>query len=102
MKENSNTWVVGFIKDDPKKEENTWSVVGVYDSEEKAAKVCTTENHFVGPLVINETNDDGDFDFSDVDKSPWPGMWFPFNFKVNPWTEEQIQNEKYPREPKLK
>jgi len=44
----SDTWIVGLIKNDPKDGENTWSVVGVYDDEQKAAKVCDSPDHFVG------------------------------------------------------
>lgn len=75
-----NTWLVGYMRDDPKEHENTWSVVGVYNDEQKAIEACSTQNYFVGPLRMNETNDEGDFDLLNEDESPWPGMWIPYNF----------------------
>lgn len=100
MNKNSNTWVVGLIKDNPTHEENTWSVVGVYNDEKLAVEVCETKDHFVGPLVMNEAYDQ-DFDINDITKSPWPGLWFPCSGD-NPWTEEMIQRYKYPLQPELK
>ena len=91
MEETSNTWIVGLVRDDPKDGENTWMVIGVYDAEDRAIEVCTTDDHFVGPLVMNETNND--ITELDVKCSPWPGLWFPA-VGNNPWTEELIQREK--------
>lgn len=98
----SDTWLVGIIRDDPEDGGHTWSVLGVYDDEDEAAAVCTTGDHFVGPLVMNENAenlDSGDLGKGYI-KSPWPGLWFP-TAGANPWTEELIQKEKYPLSPGL-
>jgi len=49
----------------------TWLLIGIYDSEERAVKACTTGNHFVGPMNLNETLPDEEED--------WNGAYYPLD-----------------------
>ncbi len=48
-----------------------WSFEGVFDSEEKALVFCTTSQHWVGSIMLNEfvggINEDRE----------WPNAYFP-------------------------
>ena len=98
MNNKSDTWIVGLINNNPKQNENTWSAVGVYDEEQKAIEVCDSPDHFVGLVVMNETNNDVSEANGDI--SPWPGAWFPYSGE-NPWTDELILQENHSFGPKL-
>jgi len=45
-----------------------WDCVGVFDTEEKAVEACIKDNHFVGPLILNEAIND---------HLPWEGCYYP-------------------------
>ena len=46
-----------------------WDFHGVFDTEEQAVGICKTENHFVGPVQLNQ----------ELPEEPvtWPGCYYP-------------------------
>lgn len=65
----SSVWIVGLVnKSISTPSAIVWSLEGVYDTQDKALKVCTTPQHFLGPANIN-------IDMSSNDT--WPGSYFP-------------------------
>jgi hypothetical protein len=60
---NSTVWVVGNW------ESEGWSILGVFDSEEKAIAACTLPTNFLGEMKMNERLSD--------DITEWPGAYYP-------------------------
>lgn len=63
MKEKVELWVVGEISNE------SWTIVGVTDSEEKAASECKNEDYFIGPVILGEMVHDN--------VEEWPGSYYP-------------------------
>ena len=60
-------WVVGKRNQSVN---NDWELQGIFDTEEKAIKVCKGKyNYFIGPVCLNMPIDDS--------KLPWPGAYYP-------------------------
>lgn len=47
-------WIAGIVYNDEIHGEETWALVGVFESESLAVAACTTTKHFVGPAIMNE------------------------------------------------
>lgn len=60
-------WVVGKTINATGTE---WQFCGVFDTEEKAIAVCTTEDHFVGPVDLN-------FIVPPDITTEWPKAYYP-------------------------
>lgn len=59
-------WVVGKTINATGTE---WEFCGVFDTEKKAVAVCTTEDHFVGPVDLNFT--------VPPETVEWPNSYYP-------------------------
>ena len=59
-----NLWIVGRIDNSA----HEWECCGVFDSVGLAVTHCSTEQHFVGPLNLNEYIES---------RQAWPGAWYP-------------------------
>lgn len=46
-----------------------WELQGVFSTEEKAVRACTTPKHFVGAVELDAVLPDG--------TTPWPGVYYP-------------------------
>ena len=55
-----NLWIVGWAHN-PSEDDDMWEFVGLYDSEEKAVKVCVDAHYFVAEVTRNETLKMGDY-----------------------------------------
>jgi len=62
-------WIVGKINSENHKE---WEFVGVFDKKEKALKACKDDKYFVGPVMLNESCDNGTIS--------WPEAYYPFRY----------------------
>jgi hypothetical protein len=49
-------------------EPRAWEFIGVFDDEAKAVAACITDDHWVGPVTLNENVETG---------TGWPGAWYP-------------------------
>jgi hypothetical protein len=58
-------WVVGKVKIKKWK----WELCGVFDTEQAALDICTTKDHFIGPLTLNEKLHE--------ETKPWKGSYYP-------------------------
>lgn len=56
-------WIVGLWHD------TSWTIEGVYDSEDKAVLACKTDMYFIGPATLNEPLPAG--------VVFWPGSYYP-------------------------
>ena len=57
-------WIVGKVV-----ESSEWEFDGVFDSEEKAIAACKSENHFIGPAILNKEIPE--------DCVEWSGAYYP-------------------------
>lgn len=75
---------VGGVWDERKQEYGVceFEIVGVYDSEEKALAVCTTDKHVIAPMELNYTFPD--------ERVIIPGSYYPLAKKET----MEVQNEK--------
>jgi hypothetical protein len=64
-----NLFVVGEHTSKVGKDEAAWSLLGVFDTEEKAVNACRKRNHFVGKVGLNERLPD--------ERMDWPGIYYP-------------------------
>ena len=70
-------YVVGRVYSGPDSETQRqwWSIVGVFDSAEKAEAACCDPCDFVGPILFNtELGENG---------GGWPGAYYPNQEKTN-------------------
>jgi hypothetical protein len=78
-------WVVGLAhgpeEEDADKESGVWSIIGVFNTKRAAVDACTTDNHFVGPMMLNERLPD--------EPEPWQGAFYPLRPWAPPVGEEQ-------------
>jgi hypothetical protein len=58
-------YICGKVRD----EAEHWEFFGVFTNEEDALALCTTPQHFVGPVILNQPLDD--------EPQVWPGAVFP-------------------------
>ena len=59
-------WCVGRV--DTKEHKHAWELCGVFDNKDSAVALCTTDEHFVGPMELNEHIET---------RQEWPGGWWP-------------------------
>lgn len=60
-------WVVGKFKETSQCGV-AWEFCGVFDNEEIAIKACKTQNHFIGPVLLN---------LEAEETIEWPGLYYP-------------------------
>lgn len=74
-------WVVGSLDD-----EYGWALCGIFTEEKEAVKRCTSPNHFVGPVFLDELLGGTE------ENVEWPGVYFPWNYT---WDLEDAIIKKY-------
>ena len=63
-------WAVGEnLNHDDDESTTKWQILGVFDDEQLAVAACTTGEHFVGPMTLNECLPD--------EPKPWAGGYYP-------------------------
>lgn len=48
---------------------HSWEIMGIFDKEEDAVKLCKNNNYFVGPINLNEVLPEETIE--------WPDAYFP-------------------------
>lgn len=67
-REAQRLYVVGEVKRSLSGEW-AWELIGVYDDRRKAEAACTSTQHFVGPVSLNER--------APSETTDWPGAYYP-------------------------
>lgn len=62
-------WVCGKVRKVYTEKLVVWDLQGVFDSETQAVNACKTDQHFVGPVLLNEELPE--------EGVQWPGAYFP-------------------------
>lgn len=62
---NTQLWVCGLCTNFP----NSWELVGVFSTKQKAIDACENEHYFIGPVLLNE----------EIKQHAlrWPGAYYP-------------------------